>query len=123
MHPSACEQSPTIGIRRRTGKKIPFLFNKIRFENGPKNNGVDIIREFSDAGKSGLNSEDRPAFTEMMEEWVTKRTDFAFILCLDASRPGRFQDNDCALQFCDQCKENEKQLIYTITGKWLSDGR
>ena len=33
-------------------------------------NGVEIIHEFADAGKSGLAAEDRPAFTELMEEWV-----------------------------------------------------
>ena len=41
-------------------------------------NGIEIIHEFSDAGKSGLNAEGRPAFTEMMDEWVTKRTDFKY---------------------------------------------
>ena len=38
-----------------------------------REHGVEIIREFCDAGKSGLNSEGRPAFTEMMDEWITKR--------------------------------------------------
>ena len=47
-------------------------------------NGVEIIHEFTDAGKSGLTSEGRPAFTKMMEESVKKRTDFAYVLCLDA---------------------------------------
>ena len=42
-----------------------------------KENGVEIIHEFADAGKSGLNAEGRPAFTEMMKEWVTKRDDCA----------------------------------------------
>jgi hypothetical protein len=39
--------------------------------------GFEIIYEFADAGKSGLNAEGRPAFTQMMEEWVKQRTDFA----------------------------------------------
>lgn len=33
--------------------------------------GVEIIREFCDAGRSGLTSEGRPAFMEMMEEWLS----------------------------------------------------
>ncbi len=35
------------------------------------NNGVEIIHEFSDRNESGISSEERPAFTEMIEEWVT----------------------------------------------------
>ncbi len=53
--------------------------------------GVEIIKEFADRGKSGLTSEGRPAFTEMMEEWVKQRKDFDYVLCLDVSRWGRFQ--------------------------------
>jgi hypothetical protein len=47
---------------------------------------VEIIHEFADAGKSGLNAEGRPAFTEMMAQWIQKRTDFQYNLCLDVSR-------------------------------------
>ena len=70
----------------RQENSIPIQQDQVR--EWASKNGVEIIHEFSDAGKSGLNSEDRPAFTEMMEEWVTKRTDFAYILCLDVSRWG-----------------------------------
>ena len=59
-----------------------------------KEYGVDIIHEFSDRGKSGLTAEGHDAFNEMMETWVKKRNDFDFVLCLDVSRWGRFQDID-----------------------------
>ena len=62
-------------------------------------NGVEIIHEFADAGKSGLTAEDRPAFTELMEEWVKQQKDFTYILCLDVSRWGRFQDLDRSAQY------------------------
>ena len=54
---------------------------------------IEIIHEFADRGKSGLNVEGRPAFNEMME-WVRTRDDFILILVLDVSRWGRFQDTD-----------------------------
>ncbi len=82
-------------------------------------NGVEIIREFSDVEKSGNASEERSAFDEMMENWVTKRMDFAYILCLDASRLGRFQDK-LSTQLIDQCKTHRKLVICTI-GKSLGD--
>lgn len=84
-------------------------------------NGVEIIHEFSDAGRSGLNAEGRPAFDEMMEEWVCKRNDFDYILCLDVSRWGRFQDIDLSAQYSAQCKKHHKQVIYTTIGKPRED--
>jgi DNA invertase Pin-like site-specific DNA recombinase len=84
-------------------------------------NGVEIIREFWDVGKPGNFCEERPAFDEMMDEWVTKRTDFAYILCLDVSRWGRFQDLDLSAQFSAQCKKHRKQVIYTSIGKPRED--
>jgi DNA invertase Pin-like site-specific DNA recombinase len=63
---------------------------------------LEIIHEFSDRGKSGLNAEGRPAFNEMMT-WVTTRDDFEFILVLDVSRWGRFQDTDLSALYKAQC--------------------
>ena len=56
-----------------------------------------------------------------MEEWVTNRTDFAYFLCLDVSRRGRFQDIDLSAQFSAQCKTHRKQVIYTSIGKPRED--
>ncbi len=81
-NPDATKRMRAIAYYRHSAQDrqenfIPIQRDQVR-ELADKN-GVEIIHEFSDAGKSGLNSEDRPAFTEMMEEWecVTKRTDFA----------------------------------------------
>lgn len=103
----------------RQENSIPIQQDQVR--EWAQKNGVEIIREFSDAGKSGLTSEGRPAFTEMMEEWVKKRTDFSYILCLDVSRWGRFQDIDLSAQFSAECRKNNKQVIYTTIGKPRED--
>ncbi|MFN9421460.1 MAG: recombinase family protein [Pirellula sp.] len=99
----------------RQENSIPIQQDQVRA--WAKQHGVEIIREFCDAGRSGLNSEDRPAFTEMMEEWIAKRNDFEYVLCLDVSRWGRFQDIDLSAQFSAICKKNKKQVIYTTIGK------
>ena len=78
--------------------------------------GIAIIEEFADAGKSGLNAEGRPAFTRMMEEWVKQRYDFTYVLCLDVSRWGRFQDIDLSAQYSAECKKHGKQVIYVTIG-------
>ena len=81
-----------------------------------KENGVDIIFEFADRGKSGLTAEGRDEFNEMMENWVKKRDDFEFVLCLDVSRWGRFQDIDLSATYSAECKKHGKQVVYTTLG-------
>jgi DNA invertase Pin-like site-specific DNA recombinase len=82
-----------------------------------RENGVEIIHEFADRGKSGLTAEGRDGFNEMMDAWVTKRKDFDFVLCLDVSRWGRFQDFDLSATYSADCKRHGKQVIYTTLGK------
>ena len=73
----------------------------------------EIIHEFMDPGKSGLTAEGRPGFQDMMENWVKKRNDFKYILCLDVSRWGRFQDIDLSAQYSAECRKYGKEVIYT----------
>lgn len=103
----------------RQENSIPIQRDQVR--EWALKNGVEIIHEFADAGKSGLNAEGRPAFTEMMDEWVRKRADFDYVLCLDVSRWGRFQDIDLSAQFSAECRKHNKQIIYTSIGKPRED--
>lgn len=82
-----------------------------------RENGVDIVQEFADPGKSGLTAEGRDGFNDMMENWVKVRTDFEFVICLDVSRWGRFQDIDLSATYSAECKRHGKQVIYTTLGK------
>ncbi len=38
----------------------------------------------------------------MMDEWITKRDGIEYLLCLDVSRWGRFQDIDLSAQLRTQ---------------------
>jgi len=76
---------------------------------------LQIVHEFADRGKSGLNAEGRPAFNEMME-WVGTRDDFQFVLVLDVTRWGRFQDMDLSAHYESLCTQHGKQVIYTHIG-------
>jgi DNA invertase Pin-like site-specific DNA recombinase len=99
----------------RQENSIPIQQDQVR--EWAANNGVEIIQEFADAGRSGLTAEGRPAFTEMMDRWVKQRADFDYVLCLDVSRWGRFQDIDLSAQYSAECKKHRKQVIYTTLGK------
>jgi hypothetical protein len=103
----------------RQENSIPIQRDQVR--EWADKNCVEIIHEFADAGKSGLNAEGRPAFTEMMEAWVRQRSDFDYILCLDVSRWGRFQDIDLSAQYNAECRKHGKEVIYTTIGNPRKD--
>jgi len=78
--------------------------------------GLEIIKEFADHGKSGLSTEHRDAFNDMIENWVKKRDDFEYVLVLDVSRWGRFQDTDLSAVHSAECTKHGKKVIYTTIG-------
>jgi DNA invertase Pin-like site-specific DNA recombinase len=98
----------------RQENSIPIQQEQVR--EWAEKAGITIIEEFADAGKSGLNAEGRPAFKQMMEEWVKQRYDFTYVLCLDVSRWGRFQDIDLSAQYSAECKKHNKQVVYVTIG-------
>jgi DNA invertase Pin-like site-specific DNA recombinase len=86
-----------------------------RIREWAETNGVEIIEEFADAGEPGLDAEDRLAFTEMMEQWVKQKDDFQYVLCVDATRWGRFDDIGTPGRHAAECERHGKQIIYTTT--------
>jgi DNA invertase Pin-like site-specific DNA recombinase len=56
--------------------------------------GMEIVREYSDHGRSGLNIAGREGLNSLMADVEAKRIDFSALLVYDVSRWGRFQDVD-----------------------------
>ena len=99
----------------RQENSVPLQQERVR--KWAEENGVDIIHEFADKGKSGLTAEGRDGFNDMMENWVRQRSDFDFVLCLDVSRWGRFQDIDLSATYSAECKKHHKEVVYTTIGR------
>lgn len=59
-----------------------------------KRNGIEIVKVYSDEGKSGLNVQGREALAQMLRDVEAKQANFSTILVYDVSRWGRFQDAD-----------------------------
>jgi DNA invertase Pin-like site-specific DNA recombinase len=55
---------------------------------------MEIVREYSDFGRSGLNIAGREGLNKLMADVENRRTDFFALLVYDVSRWGRFQDVD-----------------------------
>jgi len=79
--------------------------------------GVEIIREFADRGKSGLSTEGRHGFNEMIRDYVQGDSEgFDYVLVLDVSRWGRFQDADLSDYYTGLCAFSGKRVVYTTHG-------
>src|SRR3546814_445150 len=89
--------------------------------------GIEIIRIYEDAGKSGLRLNGRDALRRLIEEVLSARADFEAILVYDVSRLGRFQDADesayyeyicrragIAVLYCAEQFENDGSPVATI---------
>ena len=80
-----------------------------------KEHGIKIVEEFQDAGKSGLSTEGRDGFKNMLEKVVSDR-DFQYVLVLDVSWWGRFQDVDMSGHYRSICRQYGKEVVYTSMG-------
>lgn len=89
--------------------------------------GIEIVKTYADAGKSGLKIEGRDALQQLIEDVKSGSVDFALVLVYDVSRWGRFQDADesayyeylcrragIAVEYCAEQFDNDGSPISTI---------
>jgi DNA invertase Pin-like site-specific DNA recombinase len=67
--------------------------------------GIEIVRTFTDAGKSGLRIQGRDALQEILDTVNAGKANFDTILVYDVSRWGRFQDSDESAFYEYSCKK------------------
>ncbi|QKC92887.1 recombinase family protein [Mesorhizobium sp. NZP2234] len=89
-------------------------------QNYARARGIEIVRTYADAGKSGLKIEGRDALRQLIDDVLASDTDFTVVLVYDVSRWGRFQDADesayyeyicrragISVQYCAEQFEND----------------
>jgi DNA invertase Pin-like site-specific DNA recombinase len=74
--------------------------------------GMEIVRSYVDAGKSGLNLAGRAGLQELIRTVEAKQADFDSILVYDISRWGRFQDADESAFYEYLCKRAGIKVQY-----------
>jgi DNA invertase Pin-like site-specific DNA recombinase len=92
-----------------------------------KHRGMQIAKEYSDEGKSGLNIQGRDSLAQMIQDVQNGQMNFSCILVYDISRWGRFQDADesayyeyicrragVAVHYCAEQFENDGSPVSTI---------
>jgi DNA invertase Pin-like site-specific DNA recombinase len=89
--------------------------------------GFEIVRTYTDEGKSGLSLEGRGALRDLIREVESGRADYRAILVYDISRWGRFPDADQAahleysikltgisIHYCAEQFENDGSMTSTV---------
>src|SRR2546425_5594148 len=92
-----------------------------------KRRGLEIVQEYSDEGKSGLNIQGRDSLAKLIRDVQAGACLFSCILVYDVSRWGRFQDADesayyeyicrqagVAVHYCAEQFENDGSPVSTI---------
>lgn len=74
--------------------------------------GIEIVRTYADAGKSGLRIDGRHSLQQLIKDVESGDADFTIILVYDVSRWGRFQDADESAYYEYICKRAGIQVAY-----------
>jgi DNA invertase Pin-like site-specific DNA recombinase len=77
--------------------------------------GMQIVKEYFDEGKSGLNAQDRESLTQLIRDVQNGQINFSFILLYDVSRWGRFQDADKSAFYERTCRLAGVSVYYCAT--------
>ncbi len=74
--------------------------------------GIEIVRTYADAGKSGLRLDGRVSLQRLLHDVESGTADFTIILVYDVSRWGRFQDADESAYYEYRCRRAGIQVAY-----------
>jgi len=74
--------------------------------------GLQIVKEYVDEGKSGLNVQDRESLTQLIRDVQNGQINFSFVLLYDVSRWGRFQDADESAYYEYICRQAGVSVHY-----------
>ena len=74
--------------------------------------GIEIVRTYADAGKSGLRIDGRASLQQLIKDVESGTADFTIILVYDVSRWGRFQDADESAYYEYRCRRAGIPVAY-----------
>lgn len=84
-------------------------------------NNMTVVRRYLDEGKSGLSTDGRQGFEQLIADVTSGGADFDVILVLDVSRWGRFQDTDESASYEYICRKKGIKVLYCAE-QFANDG-
>lgn len=82
---------------------------------------IEIVRTYTDSGKSGLSLDGRDALQSMIRDVESGNFDYTMILVLDVTRWGRFQDADESAYYEYLCRRAGIDVQY-VAEQFENDG-
>jgi DNA invertase Pin-like site-specific DNA recombinase len=111
--PEAWANSAAVYVRMSTEHQQYSTSNQMDvIREYAKKRGLEIVKIFSDDGKSGLNLGGRGSLIQMIQEVYDGRAEYGRILVYDVSRWGRFQDPDESAALEYMCRQQEVPVHY-----------
>ena len=93
-------------VRMSTEHQKYSTANQLEFiREDARRRGLEVVKLFSDEGKSGLTFENRDALKAMITEIEAGRADYSNVLVYDVSRWGRYQDPDESAHYEFICRK------------------
>jgi DNA invertase Pin-like site-specific DNA recombinase len=86
-----------------------------------KRRGLEIVKLYSDEGKSGLNIQGRESLAQMLKDVQGGEAQYSCILVYDVSRWGRFQDADESAYYEYICRQ-AGVLVHYCAEQFENDG-
>lgn len=75
-------------------------------------NGMTLVKRYADEGKSGLSTDGRSGFEQLIADVSNGLAEFDAILVYDISRWGRFQDTDESAAYEYLCRKHGISVFY-----------
>jgi DNA invertase Pin-like site-specific DNA recombinase len=111
--PEAWANSAAVYVRMSTEHQQYSTSNQMDvIREYAKKHGLEIVKIYSDDGKSGLNLGGRGSLIQMIQEVYDGRAEYGRILVYDVSRWGRFQDPDESAALEYMCRQQEVPVHY-----------
>jgi DNA invertase Pin-like site-specific DNA recombinase len=121
-HPSAMAGQAAAYVRMSTDHQQYSIDNQMQvISDYALSRGLEIVRTYSDAGRSGLSLQGRDALRQLIADVRAGRAQFAFVLVYDVSRWGRFQDIDESAHYEFICRNAGVEVEYCADG-FQNDG-
>jgi DNA invertase Pin-like site-specific DNA recombinase len=103
-------------VRTATKPRQDSIINQVSaIQEYAKRCGMQIVKEYSDEGKSGLNVQDRESLAQLIRDVQNGQINFSFVLLYDVSRWGRFQDADESSYYEYICRQAGVLVHYCAT--------
>ncbi|MDF3928932.1 recombinase family protein [Pseudomonas putida] len=86
-----------------------------------KTHNLELVKIYTDAGKSGLSLEGREALKHLLADVELTQVEFSIVLVYDVSRWGRFQDPDVSASYEVRCRQAGVRVEYCAE-QFINDG-